>query len=77
MQEALRKHLPFLSFHNSHATSAGRDSAPHLLSPVQRARHEFNSTKEGVPTHLGSVCAKCHQDVPPSLCGRKMTLRYG
>jgi hypothetical protein len=51
-----------------------------LLSTFCRqssVRHEFNSTKDGVPTHLGSVCTKCHQDVPPSLSGRKMTLWYG
>lgn len=35
VNEAWRKHLPFLSFHTSQATSMNRESAPFCLSHIQ------------------------------------------
>jgi hypothetical protein len=49
-------HLPFLSFHNSHATSVNRECAPRLLSPVQRARHEcYQESRVSPPTREASA----------------------
>lgn len=44
-----RKHLAFLSFQISHAVIAKRESAPFLLSPCQRPRHQLHQSSTVPP----------------------------
>jgi hypothetical protein len=46
---ALWKHLALRSFHSSHATSVKRESAPFLLSPFQRSRHDSHQARMDSP----------------------------
>jgi hypothetical protein len=64
-----------VSFQSSHATSANRESAPRLLSPIHHLRQEVHHLRQEPPRNHGSGRAKMC-DVPPYLMGERVGSYY-